>query len=178
MIVGSIDSNFLPSGFSRPGADVFAVGEGIPTLIGVPTLGTSFSAPQVAALASYLWILSPELRARPVLDTIGAIKANADSDGIINAYATILSLDEPVPVTPTSARVRLAILDVDDDGDFDLPNIQAFHAAYVDAGVPGSRARKTMAASTSTATDSEGQQGHAYGHRSTGSARFGARLLV
>ena len=178
MIVGSIDSNFLPSGFSEPGADVFAVGEGIPTLIGVPTLGTSFSAPQVAALASYLWMLSPELRARPVLDTIGAIKANADSDGIINAYATILSLDEPVPVTPTSARVRLAILDVDDDGDFDLPDLQAFHAAYVDAGVP-----RQPSAQDHGRFDLNGD-GFTGGSRATrmdidptGSARFGARLL-
>lgn len=133
VLVGSIDDSFNTSDFSEPGADVFAVGEGIPTLlVGFPAQGTSFSAPQVAGLATYLWMLSPELRARPVSDTIAAIKANADSDGIINAYATVLSLDVPVAVTPATAPVRLAILDTNDDSHFDLTDLQAFHDAYVD----------------------------------------------
>jgi hypothetical protein len=138
MIVGSMDDSLKGSAFSDPGADVLAVGEGIPTLGGVPTRGTSVAAPQVAGLAAYLWMLSPELQARPVQDTIAAIGANASRavNGIIDAYATVLSLDVPAPPTPATARVRLAILDADEDGDFDLGDLQAFHDAYVSsAGV-------------------------------------------
>ena len=135
MIVGSIDTSFNPSDFSEPGADVFAVGEDVPTLLGVVTQGTSVAAPQVAGLAAYLWMLSPDLRARPVQDTIAAIEANASADGIIDAYATVLSLDESAEVTPATARMRLAILDVDEDGDFDLVDLQEFHDAYVDSGL-------------------------------------------
>src|SRR5438552_4129109 len=46
-----------------PGPDLFAVGEQIFTLGGLDQ-GTSFAAPQVAGLASYLWLLSPDLRNR------------------------------------------------------------------------------------------------------------------
>lgn len=135
MIVGSVDGFFSPSDFSEPGADVFAVGEEVPTLLGLATQGTSVAAPQVAGLAAYLWMLSPDLRARPVQDTIAAIEANASSDGIIDAYATVLSLDASEEVTPATAPVRRAILDVDEDGDFDLIDLQAFHDAYVDSGL-------------------------------------------
>jgi hypothetical protein len=141
IIVGSSDNVINnPSMFSEAGADVQAVGEQVPTLsFSAPetTGGTSFAAPQVAGLASYLWMLSPELRALPVSTTIAAIKANASSfpAGLIDAYATVLSLDQPVPVTPATARVRLAILDIDGDGDFDLADLQAFHGAYVDSGL-------------------------------------------
>ncbi len=135
MIVGSSDASLNPSAFSDPGADVLAVGEGIPTLAGAPTRGTSFAAPQVAGLAAYLWALSPELRARPVQDTIGAIQANASSavNGIIDAYATVLSLDVPGAVTPATAPMRLAILDLDADLDFDVVDLQAFHDVYVNS---------------------------------------------
>jgi hypothetical protein len=158
LIAGSVDNLLLQrSTFSDPGAPVLAVGEGIPTLLGVPVQGTSFAAPQVAALAAYLWLLSPELRARPAADTVAAIKANASNgvvidgvsiaDGLINAYATVLSLDEPVAVTPATAKIRLAILDVAGaldansnvvgDGRFDLADLQAFRALYLDAaGAP------------------------------------------
>lgn len=135
IIAGSIDNSFVVSTFSEPGATLFAVGEDVPTLLGVPTKGTSVAAPQLSALAAYLWMLSPELRTRPVRDTIAAIKANADPAGIVDAYATVLSLDQPVAVTPATARVRLAILDIDGDGDFDLDDLRAFHAAYVDSGL-------------------------------------------
>jgi hypothetical protein len=135
IIAGSIDNSFVVSTFSEPGATLLAVGEDVPTLLGVPTKGTSVAAPQLSALAAYLWMLSPELRTRPVRDTIAAINANADPTGIVNAYATVLSLDQPVAVTPSTARVRLAILDLDGDGDFDLDDLRAFHAAYVDSGL-------------------------------------------
>ena len=132
LIVGSIDGSFVTSTFSDSGAHVFAVGEKLPTLLGQPAKGTSMAAPQVGGLAAYLWLLSPELRARPVADTIAAIRASTDADALIDAHAAALSLDETVPMTAASARVRRAILDVDGDGDFDLDDLRAFHDAYVD----------------------------------------------
>jgi hypothetical protein len=158
LIAGSVDNLLLQrSAFSDPGAHVLAVGEGIPTLLGIPKDGTSYSAPQVAALAAYLWLLSPELRTRPARDTAALIQATASNgllidgvsiaDGLINAYASVLSLDEAAPVTPSTARVRLAILDVAGsidaggnvvgDGRFDLADLQAYRASYLDAaGTP------------------------------------------
>jgi hypothetical protein len=175
LIVGSQDSSFVTSEFSEPGAQVFAVGEGIPTLLGVPVQGTSFSAPQVAGLAAYLWLLSPELRARPLADTIAAIRANASPDGLVNAYASVLSLDRPEAPTPTTARVRLALLDVDADGDFDLADLQAFHDAYVQVGAPINPSRQDF-----SRFDLNGD-GFTGGTRATrmdldptGSTRFGA----
>jgi hypothetical protein len=144
LVAGSVDNLLLQrSEFSDPGAPVLAVGEGIPTLAGLPAQGTSFAAPQVAGLAAYLWMLSPELRARPARDTAAAIKANASNalvidgvtiaDGLINAYATVLSLDQTVAVSASTAKVRLAILDVNDDDAFDLTDLQRFRDAYLDA---------------------------------------------
>jgi hypothetical protein len=158
LIAGSVDNLLLErSTFSDFGAAVLAVGEGVPTLLGVPVNGTSFSTPQVAGLVSYLWLLSPELRNRPARDTIAAIKANASNglvldgvaiaDGLINAYATVLSLDEAVALSAATAPIRLAILDVAGqldgggnvvgDGKFDLADLQAYRAFYLDAnGAP------------------------------------------
>ena len=140
VIVGSSDgASNKPSVFSDAGADVFAVGEDIPTLLGVPTRGTSFAAPQVAGLAAYLWLLSSDLRARAVADTIGAIEANARElpVHVIDAYATVLSLDAPVEPTPTSAPVRLAILNANDDiHGFDEADLALFHQAFRPGGAP------------------------------------------
>jgi hypothetical protein len=142
-IAGSSENLFNnPSLFSEPGADVYAVGEGIPTLLGVPTQGTSFAAPQVAGLASYLWLLSPDLRARPMADTIAAIEANARTSPVkfIDAYATVLSLDEATNPAPATAPIRLAILDLDDDGDFDEVDLAGFGAAFIDPATGQPRA--------------------------------------
>ncbi len=200
LIAGSVDNFLLErSTFSDFGAGVLAVGEGVPTLLGVPVNGTSFSAPQVAGLASYLWLLSPELRNRPARDTVAAIKANASNglvidgvaiaDGLINAYATVLSLDETVAVTPSSAKIRLAILDVAGqvdaggtvigDGRFDLADLQAFRAVYLDAsGAPIEPTTRTY-----SRFDLNGD-GFTSGSRTTrmdldprGSTRFGAPQL-
>lgn len=136
LIVGSSDNVFYnPSDFSDPVAHVYAVGEGIPTLLGVPVDGTSFAAPQVAGLVSYLWMLSPDLRSQPVQNTMAAIKENATvfPAGMIDAYATVLSLDEAALPTSATAPVRLAILDWDDDGVFDEADLGAFLFAYTES---------------------------------------------
>ncbi|MGC1816054.1 MAG: S8 family serine peptidase [Casimicrobiaceae bacterium] len=143
MIVGSAKQgntigDLAESRFSNAGADVLAVGENIITFSGAEQ-GTSFSAPQVAGLASYLWLLSPTLRGQPSasITTAQAIQANTgtstNGNEIIDAYATILSLDQAALPMPASAPVRLAILDVNDDGKFDENDLQLFLAKYLDA---------------------------------------------
>ena len=58
---GNTFVDLLESFFSNGDPNVVAVGESITTL-GPVTQGTSFAAPQVAGLASYLWLLSDDLR--------------------------------------------------------------------------------------------------------------------
>ncbi len=109
------------------GPDVFAVGEHIFTLDtdGFED-GTSFSAPQVAGLASYVWLLSPTLRNAPAATTRTAVVANIRGIGVIDAYASVLSLDAAELPTPSNAPVRLAILDADDNGKFDEADLSTF----------------------------------------------------
>ncbi len=119
------------STFSDRGADVKAVGESVPGIGEEVVDGTSFSAPQVAGLAAYLWLLSPELRSLPAEQTVAAITANTRPNfgsfgGALDAYATVLSLDQEPPSSP----VRHAILDVNDDGMFDQLDLQLFADAY------------------------------------------------
>jgi hypothetical protein len=132
-IVGAaLASGDATASFSDVNYDVLAVGVGIPTLAESGVEGTSFTSPQVAGLASYMWLLSPTLRQRPVSDTLNAIRANvfhpaeAMVPGLINAYQAVLSLDQAAAVTPSSAPVRLRILDVDNDNDFDMNDVRMY----------------------------------------------------
>lgn len=119
------DSNRFPH-VHAPGESVYAVQRLLD--------GTSLSAPQVAGLAAYLWLVSPELRAEPSLVTVRAIKANVDDsvEGVrsIDAYASTLSTDrvDQLP-TATSAPVRQALLDVNEDGRFDDIDVASFVTA-------------------------------------------------
>jgi hypothetical protein len=132
LIVGSTTNGFhfsdlQESDSSNSGADVLAVGEHIFTLDGTLVGGTSFASPQVAGLASYLWLLSDGLRSLPARIARNAILLNARAvpqsngqlDRVIDAYASVLSLDQAVLPTASTAPVRLAILDVNNDGKFD-----------------------------------------------------------
>ena len=126
------------SRFSNNRPDVTAVGEEVlvvcPTGLCPSTNGTSFSAPQVAGLASYLWLLSPELRSLPAAVTAEAIKANVfPTLKFIDAYATILSLDAAARPNTTNAPIRKAILDVTDDGQFDEADLRAYLLKYLDS---------------------------------------------
>jgi hypothetical protein len=151
--VGSIDSDFTPatvaeSDFSNTGPDVKAVGRDV--TVGCPgqtpgfscTMvdGTSFSSPEVAGLASYLWLLSSELRGRSPADTVETIRANTRDNSkttdIIDAYAAVLALDQPILPTPTTAKVRAAILDVNGDGVFDEKDVQLYLDNYFVGGLP------------------------------------------
>lgn len=142
LIVGSVKPAVgginAPSDFADAGSDVDAVGESIPTLPGGLVQGTSFSAPQVSGLAAYLWLLSPELRNRPVVDTINAIKANVCTigcAGVVDAYATALALDSGQPLSPANSRIRLAILDVNGDSRFTEADLSLYLEAFRPGGM-------------------------------------------
>ena len=150
------------SASSDSGPDVMAVGEQIPVLSTdglAPEFGTSFSAPQVTGLASYLWLLSGGIAARhpaiasltdsPASATRAAIIANtqqaglATGAGLIDAYAAVLSLDAAAAPTRATAPVRLQLLNVNTGGAsvdrFDEADIAEFlsHLVVVDAnGAP------------------------------------------
>ena len=110
------------STFSNINPDVLAVGEFIGGHNGED--GTSFSAPQVAGLASYLWMLSPDLKNfQPISATKNAIVANT-RDNFIDAYASALSLDGNI--TPQTAPMRLALLDLNGDGKFNEADVNQF----------------------------------------------------
>lgn len=115
------------SGFSETNADVLAVGE---NLMNTGINGTSGAAPQVAGLASFLWMLSTDLREfQPIAMTKRAIVANARNK-VIDAYATVLSLDEGTLPTPASAQIRTILLDADGSSDFKESDIDFFLRAF------------------------------------------------
>jgi hypothetical protein len=124
--------------FSNSAPDVKMVGVSVPDVcVGLPcpTInGTSFAAPQVAGVASYLWLLSPTLRAKPAQTTRQAILQNTVNgtsvSGIVDAYAAVLSLDAAQLPTPQSAPIRLALLDVNGDGAFDEQDLALFVQHY------------------------------------------------
>jgi hypothetical protein len=133
--------------YSDSGSDVSAVAEDIFTLTDLFTEGgTSLATPQVTGLAAYLWLVSSgahakspaliDLSALPSSVTRGAILANARAsleDRVIDAYSSVLSLDAAASVTPETAPVRLALLDVDDNGAFDEDDLAGFVQGYFDS---------------------------------------------
>jgi hypothetical protein len=138
---GSTFADLTASAFSNFGPDVSAVGEGVLKADDALTNGTSFSAPQVAGLASYLWLLSPQLRAAPVRFTRQAIVGNAITTAaaprVVDAYAAVLSLDQASTPTTVSAPIRLAILDVTGDGRFDELDLADYRFVLTDAAGGG-----------------------------------------
>lgn len=119
--VGSSDWSGNLSSFSSGPADVRMIGENVtlPCLMGDGVCGpgtdvawqgsyegTSFAAPQVAALAGWLWALSPSLS----VDETKATIINCYNGKWIDAYKAVLSIDHSM----ASADVRLTLLDVAD----------------------------------------------------------------
>jgi hypothetical protein len=139
MTVGSAKNSttdIIESAFSNSGPAVHAIGEGGINLLGENSLrGTSFSAAQASGLASYLWLLSPALRGLQPSVTLNAIEDNAFMNGdvrLIDAYASVLSLDDVGPVTPASRPIRLALLDVDANGVFNAADVEQISVALLD----------------------------------------------
>ena len=103
--------------------------------------GTSFAAPQVAGLLSYLWLLSPELRDnRSSSDAVRAIQDNVRTTSvllpILDAYAAVLSLDAAGALTPATAPIRVALLDADGNGSFTDDDVDQFLRRYFDPDEP------------------------------------------
>lgn len=120
---GASPTAVVEAPFSETEPDVKAVADDVFHCGSLSCSGNSFSAPQVAGLASYLWLLSPTLRNLPesVSVTRQAIIANAwsgigSASGLVDAYATVLSLDAAAPPNPANAPVRLEILNVNKNG--------------------------------------------------------------
>ncbi len=127
-------SDLVESSFSDRGPDIKAIGKGVIVLGPGVVNGTSFAAPQVAGLASYLWLLSPDLRNMPVQTTLQAILQNArntpQAAAVIDAYATVLSLDPAGSLCTSNPCIRLALLDVTGDGRFDENDLILFLQHY------------------------------------------------
>ncbi len=134
---GNTFVDLFTADYSNIGADASAVGA-VHTFC-CDQQGTSFAAPQVAGLASYLWLLSNDLRLNhPASDTRAAILQNSRQESpsltVIDAYASVLSLDAAAPPTPAGAPVRLAILDVNNNFQFDENDINLFLSHFLDSG--------------------------------------------
>ncbi len=107
----------MADGICGPGADVAWQGS---------YDGTSFATPQVAALAGWLWALSPAL----TVDETKAIILNCFyNNKWVDAYKAVLSLDHSI----ANAGIRLSLLDVADaagqkgsDMLFDEKDLQMF----------------------------------------------------
>ena len=73
--VGAVDAHHKLWNESNPGADVLALGVGVPITIGKKTSGhdgTSFAAPQVADLIDQMKALNPSLSRSQILDILKA----------------------------------------------------------------------------------------------------------
>lgn len=135
-LVRSAFSDFFP--------DLHTVGECVPMSL-EPfrcSNGTSFAAPQVAGLLSYLWLLSPELRNhRSSSEAVRAIQENVRTAvgglPVLDAYAAVLSLDAAGALLPATASIRIALLDADGNGSFTDDDLDTFLSHYFDVnGLP------------------------------------------
>jgi hypothetical protein len=121
------------SAFDFLGADLRAVGENVSLGASETVTGTSFAAPQVAALAAYLWTISDELVAQPTSATADLIlRTSRPATGgvlavpLVDAYLAALSTDRP----GGPLKVRRALVDANDDGVFDHLDLLRFAQAY------------------------------------------------
>ncbi len=100
----------------------------------ISLFGTSHAAPQVAGLASYLWLLSSGLRDEPPPTTRRAILANTRIVGdqvVLDGYAAALSLDRAVlPTSAATSPMRAELLDVDNSNRFDDVDVGEFLVRY------------------------------------------------
>jgi hypothetical protein len=175
-----IVSDLIESNYSNIGPDVHAPVDPIFSLSGLDAIGgTSSAAPQVVGLAAYLWLVSPELRAAPIEATMDTITSNfsagTSSDlRVIDAYASVLATDEATAPTPDTAPVRLAILDLDDDDDFDGSDIALFASRLINVPLPTELTYDRYDLNGDGVTGGEGTS--RFDLDRAGSIRFGATL--
>jgi hypothetical protein len=97
VMVAALNASGAPSAFSsaNPENDIAALGEGVPAVAANPSDGTSFAAPQVAAVIDNVRRANPDLSAAEVVDLIRrtAIPLNAPSQdvgaGLLNPIAAL-----------------------------------------------------------------------------------------
>lgn len=113
--------------FSDRNPDVMAIGVNVVVAGESIVSGTSLSSPQVAGLASYLMSFNLSITAAQARQAIVAnARDGATATNVIDAYATVLSLDAVALPTAVNAPIRNAILDVNNDGIFTLSDIGQF----------------------------------------------------
>lgn len=123
---------------SNPGGHLAGIGKNVfmladPFGATKESSGSSFAAPQVAALSAFLWAIQPELKPQDIIQRIkNTVQLELDKDlkcgpsskgGIVDAYAAALTMDKDIK-SPQNAPIRMAILDVSGpdgvpDGRFD-----------------------------------------------------------
>jgi hypothetical protein len=137
-------SSFVGGDIAAIGTSVYSFLSADGSLHGEDT-GTSYSAPQVAALAAYIWGINPNLSiAEIITDLISTARAVPAVSGdakcsdwtdpapIIDAYDALLALDGVGTPAPATHKVRLAILDVNQDDTFDESDIDLILNALPD----------------------------------------------
>ena len=133
-----------PGNLAAIGTNVFGLTDAASTV--ESGSGTSFSSPQTAGLAAYVWALAPELtveqvRTLLVATTSGQVASNEEgcatpfSAPVIDAYAAVLALDEAVLPTPETALVRAAILDATRGGTFEEVDVEFCVIEYIEGFV-------------------------------------------
>ena len=135
------------SEWSFEGGNIMGIGEYVWSFVdasgtvGVMS-GTSMATPQVAGVAAYLWAVEPNLTPQQIVNIL--IKTGTEMTPalhlgcsnwatpapIIDAYAALLSIDAAAVPTPANSPVRLALLDVNADGEFDETDLTAFVLRY------------------------------------------------
>jgi hypothetical protein len=140
------------------GGTVAGVGTGVFTLDGPDAavgasfgFGTSLATPQVAGLGAYLWSIAPDLTPEQIVATLrGTSRVLPEPGGpgcsgpaqlitdrrVVDAYDAVLSLDAASLPAPGTASVRLALLDVTNDGFFDGADLVPFGQKYLVNGQP------------------------------------------
>jgi len=118
LVVGSSDAGGAESDFSNAGSDLRAVGEDVPNTCRAADddcdgqievmSGTSMATPQVAAVASWLWNLRPDLDAAGLRERLVRGSTAAETAGVLDHYLVTQAADASL----ASAPVRRHLLDV------------------------------------------------------------------
>ncbi len=110
--------------------------------------GTSYSTPQVAGLAAYLWSIDHSLFPQQIKNllfaTSNSVPVISDQEcsdwpspaPIVDAYEALLALDAADMPDSSNSPVRFAILDVNGDNSFDEDDLQLFIDTYYDTSGP------------------------------------------